>query len=730
MTRRERAPRSAAAAALAALALIGCADLPFGPGGDAPVLLTRGEAHAGSIQPGTAQLFVVESSAGASLRIILEGTSRSRHDSLVAEVRSESSGAKIGTIGSDGGQEAPRDRRLLIAATAEPRRYTILVRGATPEDGGEFRLLSLDPDFGPEALDTAIVVGDTVTGERFDAFEDFDRFEFEGEAGAHYVLALEMADERAGRTVHLQLLRKLGPDSFDEYFRFALPWTPRAFESGALRARLTTSGTHVVSVFHEVPWWEPDPPPTVVDGRYRLLVRKVDTLPEGRPPGFAVGDTIVGAIEEAGDIDVYTASVVAGLDYRLDVSWDRTLGAPLLLGVFAPAFEHGEELVVPPTRLDGLGWSFRPPVSGPVRLRLLGGAPGARDSVTAAYRLELRRIQRTPESRSTLLGRADSIATEAIERAGDIDEFSFSQDSGAVTAIRVTREPGFEGQLLVQAAMPDGDILWSRELNDTTGTFVTRLPNVPGTTITLRVAGVASSRGAYRIETGPVDHLPEVVPSALTLGAWSDWETTDASTDIDEFTFPLVAGRQYSAAIELAPGSEGQPGLWMVRPGVELASGFTYPWMGGALNPFTATTSGTAAFRIEADGFAPATYRVIAFAIDSAPESVAASRAVGDTISGESIDLPGDVDEFLVAAVGGDKFELEITWPDRPELTRMVIASLYHPVSGEFVTGSSPGSTNLVLLADSGTYRLRVRAHPPNLLATRDEYRVVMRRVP
>jgi len=49
-------------------------------------------------------------------------------------------------------------------------------------------------------------------------------------------------------------------------------------------------------------------------------------------------------------------------------------------------------------------------------------------------------------------------------------------------------------------------------------------------------------------------------------------------------------------------------------------------------------------------------YRLFLYPIDRRPEHVSATITPGDTISGEQIDRPGDIDEFTFSGVAGEEF--------------------------------------------------------------------------
>lgn len=699
-----------------------CSEAPTGNDGRErpPTYLTEGIDQVAEVSPGATREFIGLSVAAAGMRLFFQGLSGSASDSLVLTLRRDSLGPTLGTLSTVGTQAAIGDRVLYIPAEPAAVRYFITVRGAAADDKGAFRLSFRAPGPGPEMVPALIVVGDTLTGERLDALVESDRFEFEAESGSEYVFALTMEETRPNRNVWMRLMDGYGNDFGNMLTNRPFGWGQGDLERRSFRFQLNGTHRFVLHVEAGRDVTDPPPPDPVVDGRYRLWVRKVNPLPEARPAIIAFGDTIVDAIDAVGDVDTYSFHADSGAEYRLDLWWARTQSDPIRLSVIGPRFGLADEgLTVPPERADGLGWSFAADRTGLNTIRLRGGVGGARDSVTTPYRMELRRVVRAPESRSATLLPADTVIGEAIERPGDIDEFLIDRPVGAITAIRLTAGPDLDGVVSVSAIYPSGQEAWSTILNDANpGADASVMAYEPGP-IMIRVAGELSSVGGYRIELTPIDRAPETVPAILPVGVWVTGESLEPAADVDDFSFPGVDRQRYNLLIDLDPGSTGDPVLFLDAP-TDLW--FTTLSRGGALGSFIAQSNDDIRFHVT--GAVAGTYRLFMYAIDTLPESTPPARAFGDTLRTESIDAAGDIDEFRFGGTVGQRVRIAVGSDDARTDIFFTVAVFDPETGGLLVTPTSLRTEDLVL-PRTGSYRVVVKAATSqDIVAGAGRYRV------
>lgn len=346
---------------------------------------------------------------------------------------------------------------------------------------------------------------------------------------------------------------------------------------------------------------------------------------------------------------------------------DRThLG---LRRLFAGAIEGGQVLLL---RAERAG-------SGPARVRLV------------AYP-----IDRTPELVPASITLGDTLNGETFENLADIDEFSFEAaegdeliaylqglggavPSGAFvrlhTADRVTQ--------LAQAVNGAGD----SELDaQPTGRFL-----IPGDgTYLVSVGHSARSAtaqqpgtGGYRILVRRVNRAPEVAAAMLAPGDTLSTEAIDFVGDIDEFQVPVSAGGTYNVFLHKL-GSFTAPTLRVTvvaQAGIaelsRTSSAADSVLAGQFTGSFSVPATGHLTLRVEGltagAGLHRGPYRLFVYAVNRGPELVPDLIPAGTSIV-ETIELPGDVDEFNVSppATGITNLQLgritrggtlDLTWP-------------------------------------------------------------------
>ena len=689
-----------------------------------PIGITVCNVYSGVLAPGETREFVVSALAGNLHRIHFQAQSGNASDTLVLAIRLDSLGPVAGTLVSTGVQATLAEREFLVEPAAADARYSLSVRGASSNDGGAFRVVMLPPGSGPERANDTLVVGDSVITEALDAENDVDRFVLVADSGSEYVIALGLAATRAARQVTVSIDDGLG-SLFSQIFWRTLPWTATAPEQRAVRVRFNKRQPWliIVSGFGASGTYGSSP---VVPGGYTLWVRRVDPLPENRPSLIAVGDTITEAIDPIGDEDNYRFVAQEGELLRIDAAISRTLASPIEIRLDGPQVDFtSEDLVAPPPRLDATGWNFRVTATGEFNIRLRGGLDAIRDSLTSPYRLELRRIDRTPETAGDTVTPTDTVTVESIERSGDIDEFRLLLAPSQIAAVRVIALPDQEGAFQVSVGDTTGGFEGTQSLSAANPTYYGQIVGGPGREVRILVSGIGAAIGGYRIELEPIDRAPETVPATLPLRVWVSGETLVPAADFDEFEFPMIAGKRYNVLFALDSNAVGEPLLILDAPSY---IAFTSPHLGGSLGSFSAPSTGMARFHVI--GALVGSYRVMAYDIDSLPEVASVGRVIGDTIVGESIDLPGDIDEFTFSGVAGDRVRFSIS-DGNSDITPTLGIAVYHPLTDALLLGLSNFLPPEVLeLPVTGLYRLRVRAGSETSLRAPLSYRATLVRAP
>lgn len=280
---------------------------------------------------------------------------------------------------------------------------------------------------------------------------------------------------------------------------------------------------------------------------------------------------------------------------------------------------------------------------------------------TGEYRLKVYEVDRAPENGPAALQLGD-VVSETIPEVGDADEFTFTAAAGQEMNLLLQLTLGMSSRLDL-ALTHQGQVLATLDAQgihgslDDHGTGRITLP--ADGEYRVRVHGPAqgvpaTATGSYRFELYPVDRAPEN-GAQLGLDTPPASGAIDRPGDVDEFLFPGTAGQHVVIHITSpAPSTAGILLAELVSP-----SGAT---LSDAVNTFETPpyseryswrvllgTTGT--YRLRVGGHAPwsfarGAYTVQAYTIDPAPEHVPAVVQIGQTVTGERIDRPGDLDLF------------------------------------------------------------------------------------
>ena len=539
-------------------------------------------------------------------------------------------------------------------------------------DTGSYRFFLYPVDRRPEHVPAAIAPGDTVVGEAIDMPGDVDEFTFSGAAGEEFNAFLQARTGSADTYLQLDVVAagdtRLGgvaSSGTDTSLlrqvtgRFALPTT------GTYRLRVSGSRDRT----------DPD------RGPYRLLLYKVNPRPETAPDTIALGDSVSReSIDVPGDVDEWRVSVPDSSGVNLVVQ----------RGPDGPEGVLTAQLLDANGRTVASAYSFGPGfgVGGLDQTGRLALAPGTytvrvdgSSLLTGTYRLWLYAFKFGPESVRDTFAIGDTVAGESIDPLGDIDRFRFYATHGqhiniafqalggplaaSLWSPKFAVEPGWRGTVGSPGAAASLRDHQSMRVDLTeTGWYMLQVGEgsspKPGPT----------ERGPYRFTVELLGTSPERVPSALVPGDSITGEAIDAPGDWDEYTLRAVAGQDLNIVFQ-TPGSPGYPWLIALDP----ATGDTLAWVVGqsferAVGPFRAPASGkirivVAERRGEFFGscydatcgnvfrfVGPYRFRVVA--VNRAPENVASSFALGDTVRGEAILPAGDIDEFTSTGTPGE----------------------------------------------------------------------------
>ncbi|HKG92369.1 MAG TPA: hypothetical protein VKA84_10775 [Gemmatimonadaceae bacterium] len=354
------------------------------------------------------------------------------------------------------------------------------------------------------------------------------------------------------------------------------------------------------------------------------------------------------------------------------------------------------------------------------------------------YRLARWTRDRRPERAAARVSLDDTVSGERLDRPLDLDEFVVHGEEGQI--VQAYAQPLAGGgtlYLTVWDEREDVGPFGSRFLGAVSslgdggamedwasGRIV--LPATGDYRVRVAETGAAASDdpyvGPYRFRIAVVDPRPEHAAARLVPGDTVSAERIDAIGDVDEFTFVGEAGQQFNVFFQTLVGG---PDLMQLRvvglgpvPGTDLVArraGPETPLLARATTRFTLPSSGTFTVRVtgESDRTAGVRggYRVALYAVDPRPERAPAALSPGDSVVGESLDLPGDVDEFTLPLAQRTRLTVSLRrlGTQAPEVLSLeLVRPSGTATTLAIVSASVAEEESVPLELDPGTYRLRV----------------------
>lgn len=689
-----------AASIVAAGAVLAACDLPFG--GDArPDRLSANRTVRGTADPLDADFYRLAVPA-EPFRILLRASSGNAADTVVAEVVDERSQvlAEALSVGSDTTIAGQSSRWLAL----QPATYYVRVRAPGADDGGPYELRVYTRDPRPETENPALTLGRTVTGERLEADGDVDEFTLHGAAGDEWiVIARSLHPESGG--VAVQLVAPGTGEVLDAAVSSMPSSGPGATASD--RIMLPRTGTYTVRAMSG--GWDEEG-----FGPYHLRVDRVNRAPESAPAALPLGAVVDEAIGTVGDVDEFTVTAPTGTEVNLMMQ----LLDPMPRELVVELLRDGTR-VTPPWRLTDPTASLDDFVSGVMVLeggtytiRVSSATFGPLAGAAGRYRLELYPVDRRPEVPGALVIDGPTLAG-ALERAGDVDEFSITGTPGALVVVHASGGgPEIAETLRLEVDSADGVPTSWAELDGAEPKHIRRRVPASGS-LTVRVARAyrQSARGPYTVGAYTVSEAPEHVPATLTVGEPMTEERIDRPGDMDVFTFRGTPGTQVSVFL-------GRPGDGVLYASVRRASfdpGNLFAFGG----PMSMDGHSTGRITLEDEPYmvivAPmpglggsgtphvGEYALRVFPIDRRPEGRAAAYVLGDTIRGEPLYPAVDIDEYTFTVT--ETVTVDVFWEGA--------AAAFLDRGGEDVNVWYSGTwvdgelLRHVTLAP-GTYRLRV----------------------
>jgi len=740
--------RLSLAAALFISAVLACENSPFEPKGEGervPIgqeitdeVGSNSTAHYSFVgEPGAAYAIFLEALSGTASLIVYDST----HLGFV-----------VANVFAGPGSPPLYQNATQTMATNSGAVYNFLVAAVSPGTSTHYRFLVYRINQDPELREGRFNLGDTVSGETIDPIVDQDEFIMRGDAGQEFVAVAETQGPPGSGSVALNVVDPVQYGLFG--YVFADAGTP-TLTTGRLRFPATQDyrfyfGSVLSNVYPRY------------SGPYRFWTYLINRAPEHRsaalPRNAQVADE---RIDREGDIDEFTFAANTGDEFNVFVQAPRAFQLEVArqgTGAFALATAVPADTAL---YLHSTG-RFSATQTGTYVVRVLGdGSHQIAD--TGSYRVYVYAVDRRPEQIPAVVAIGDTVSGEQIELPGDIDEFTFSGTAGEEINAFFQAEDGSQGTWLqLDVLQSGGTVLHSVQsvgtdtslFRQATGAFV--LPSTG--TYRIRVQAPPQyqdhSRGPYRFFLYRINRAPEHAPATLALGDSITGETIDLPGDIDEFTFraPQTTLAGFALArtgTVLVPWEQCLHFTLVADDGHQIMGAGVPAYCGTTTENFLGTgpvavPAGVHTLRVQGVASTGAgyvgPYRLVAFLLDSLPESTVGSIAVGDTVNGEAIDRPGDYDVFTFSGRKGQHIDVHIqglaTGLDSSQY--WFSAALSGPAQGLGWVSSPASSASLdahrtgrIDLLATGIYRLTVSSgHGGTLLDEVGSYRFSIMNVP
>ena len=639
--------------------------------------------------------FSADGVAGQEIVTVVEPLEPVGSGSVGLSVVDQAENQLLGFVFADAGTpDRLTTGRIRLPGTHDYRfAFGSVISNIYPRYRGSYRFWTYVINRAPEHRAAAIPFNTEIGNERIDRAGDVDEFTFLANPGTEFNAFVQ----GGGRPFQLEVARQ-GSETFA--VATSQPSDTGLFGRPTNRFRVTQAGTYSVRLTGTSPTQVAD------TGAYRIYLYAIDPRPERVPSTIASGDTVAGEdIGLPGDVDEFTFTGAAGEEFNAFLqAQDGSSDTRLQLEVLSPsgtALLSTQTIGTDTSLLHQPTGRFALPIGGTYRLRVSGVPTYPADLSRGAYRLLLYRVDRKPETLPETLTLGDSLTGEAIDMPGDVDEFR----------VTVTDSTGVNVAVQLETAAPEYNGLVMRLIDLATGQSVAqagtsqagvraasgRLQLAPGT---YRVRIETSQwqdrpvlHGAYRLWLYKFGYDPELVSDTIAIGDTVSAETIEPWGDADIFHFHGVRGQHVNIAFQgMAAPSGTAFQAWIQGPPGSPVWAFgsvTSPTSAAALHdhqtmrldlPATGWYHITVSASGAAGSFADrGPYRFAVEPLGTAPEVAGAALAPGDSVTTESIDPPGDWDEFTVTAPSG----LEIYLIFRGASVAYPQIQLTDPVTGD-----------------------------------------------
>ncbi len=549
-------------------------------------------------------------------------------------------------------------------------------------------------DSTPEIAPTDIALGDSLVTETIDRCSDRDAFQIVGPPGSVVVVG---AGFGRATTCGMALSSE---NSGSGFFLSSANVDARRFGHITIPA----SGRAPLTVATDRRGTRADR-----GAPYVLSTEVINTAPELVGSALALGDTARESFSRCGDIDRFQVPLVQGEGVWL--RFDRARSSECLVTV-SLAFEANQSIHYEIWPTDSVGpmlHYYLPPVSATYELTVLTLPSGHSDDRGLPYSVVV--TGAVNEVAPTALAVGDTSAAEPTH-PNDLDLFVVPLQAGREYAASALGNVSFTAQ------GPAGPLEYSDE-NHPRGPQLLLAPTASGDH-RFRVATGSLTPLGYRFMVHELDRTPESIPDTLVAGDTTGVEWFEFNGDQDDLAIGLAPGRYFRLEGFLTPGTLGTLGAWVGAGNAILA----YSTNSGDWTTERAQVPPGGGVRVILQDYLTTTdttarpgYRLRLVEILAAPESRPAVIAPGDSIVGESIGDPYDLDEYQFSVVSSGTYSVRMQTTagscgeDADRLWLFVEAPGGRV--GAFLSGTDATPAGTVSLMAGTTYTIRVEAVSP-----------------
>ena len=671
-------------------------------------------------QDGEYAVFLAAAAGTAQLGVL-----DSQHVQLLAQL---SAGPTSGPLLSNATPDFPATKGTVLLITV----------GAQTAVGFDFQVYAVNA--APERRAAAFSIGDTIAGEDIVPVADVDNFWMQGQAGQEIVVVPQPLGPTGAGTLILSITDTLTHSEIGYAFNDPGNASPRT----TARIRLHSSAAYrfqlrgVTGVNSGVaPRYQ---------GPYRFWSYAINRAPEHRSSVLPVGAVVSGErIDRAGDVDEFTFQAAAGAQYNAFAQGSRQVqlevapdSGPALAAMLSDTADTGLYAVAT--------GRFTIPQGGGYLVRVFGTASYDLAD-TGSYRVLLYPIDPRPEHVSATIQPGDTISGESIGVPGDIDEFPLPGAAGDEFNIFfqvLTGSPGVPLQLVAADSLGLAAGLVQSRAGDTslTGQFTGRFALPSAGALRIRVTGIGTNTaldtGAYRFRVDRINRKPETLPDTLAFGDSLIGERIDLPGDVDEFHVSIPDSSGVNLVAEIDSNTTGQVLDVTLLDSAGHVVADLQPYTPGAFLQIGPLRPGPGQYTLRVQGLYSTSafvgpYRIWLYRFGFGPELAPDTIAIGDTISSETLDPPGDVDQFSFYGQRGGHINIALqglATPGTGEFTVHLDGTGY-PVVGSPRLADSLGTyqSNRIDLSSDGWYRISITAaSTPDPISETGPYRFAITR--